>query len=171
MLHKHTHLPFCVFTACGHWTLRHDCLLIYRPRSMLTHWGLVTPHGDKFLSSFIQVMAWHQFGARHCLSHIVNRGTLETNFREMILQIQIACAAKICWKILSVKQWPFCSGLDVKSTDADKRNVSAKFPLKQHIKLVVPNDSIDLDNGLGRVLTTYGPPFQPPFFQVYGKFV
>ena len=21
MLHKHTHLPLCVLTACGHWTM------------------------------------------------------------------------------------------------------------------------------------------------------
>ena len=26
MLHKHTHLPLCVLTACGHWTLRLNCL-------------------------------------------------------------------------------------------------------------------------------------------------
>ena len=26
---------------------------------------------------------------------------------------QIVCVVKICWKMLSAKQWPLCSGLDV----------------------------------------------------------
>ena len=35
MLHKHTHLPLCVLTACGHWTMdiETELSLIYRPRS------------------------------------------------------------------------------------------------------------------------------------------
>ena len=44
---------------------------------------------------------------------ILSIGTLEINLCEIILQIQIVCVVKICWKMLSAKQWPFCSGPDV----------------------------------------------------------
>ena len=50
MLHKHTHLPLCVLTACGHWTMdiETELSLMYRPRSTFIYWGLVTPqYGDK----------------------------------------------------------------------------------------------------------------------------
>ena len=45
MLHNHTHLPLCVLTACGHWTMGIDTelSLIYRPRCTFIYWGLVTP--------------------------------------------------------------------------------------------------------------------------------
>ena len=57
--------------------------------------------------------------------------------------------------------------------------LSAKFPLKQYvpiIRLLVPDDSLDLYNGLWRVLIIWGLlhmlcHFIPPFFQVSGKFV
>ena len=56
MLHKHTRLPLCVLTACGHWTMdiETELSLIYRPRSTFIYWGLVTPnmvtkYGDKIL--------------------------------------------------------------------------------------------------------------------------
>ena len=44
--------------------------------------------------------------------------------------------------------------------------LSEKFPLKQHVPIlrwVDPIDSIDLDNGLGTVLTAYALSFQPLF--------
>ena len=69
----------------------------------------------KFLSSLVQVMACHKVGASHCLNqwwYIVNwnlRNKLMWNY----IAKQIVCVLKICWKMLSAKQWPFCSGLDV----------------------------------------------------------
>ena len=38
---------------------------------------------------------------------ILSSGTLEINLCEIMLQIQILCVVKICWKMLSAKQWPF----------------------------------------------------------------
>ena len=56
MLHKHIHLPHCVLTACGYWTMgiETELSLIYRLRSTFIYWGLVTPnmmtiYGDKIL--------------------------------------------------------------------------------------------------------------------------
>ena len=50
MLHKHTHLPLCVLTACGHWTMdiETELSLIYRPRSLVTP-NMVTKYGDEIL--------------------------------------------------------------------------------------------------------------------------
>ena len=116
MSHKHTHLPLCVLTACGHWTLRQLLYLIYRPRSTLIDWGLVTQYGDKILSSLVQVtMACHKVGATHSLNqwwYIVNwnlRNKLMWNY----IAKQIVCVVKICRKMLSAKHWPFCSGFNV----------------------------------------------------------
>ena len=90
--------------------------LIYRPRSTLIDWGLVTPiwwqnschHWLRYWLVIILVptIAWTN-------DDILSIGTLETNLCEIILQIQIVCVVIICWKMLSAKQWPFCSGLDV----------------------------------------------------------
>ena len=89
MLHKHTHLPLCVLTACGHWTIdiETELSLIYRPRSTFIYWGLVTPnmvtkYGDKILViiwfrewlviSLVPAISWTN-------ADVLSIGTLEIN--------------------------------------------------------------------------------------------
>ena len=104
MLHNHTHLPLCVLTACGHWTMdiKTELSLIYRPRSTFIYWGLVTPNiwwqnmVTKFLSSLVQGMACHQFGASHCLNQcwcIVNWNLRNKLILNYIANINSSC----CW--------------------------------------------------------------------------
>ena len=116
MLHKHAHSPLCV-RAHSMWSLgiETELSLICRPRSTLIDWGLVTP-------------IWWQHSCHHWFRYwlviilvpaiafnddILSIGTLEINLCEIILQIQKVCVVKICRKMLSAKQWSFCSGLDV----------------------------------------------------------
>ena len=115
MLHKHTLIPLCAHSM---WSMdtETELSLIYRSRSTLIDWGLVTPiwwqnschHWFRYWLVIILVpaIAWTN-------DDILSIGTLEINLCEIILQIQIVCVVKICWKMLSAKQWPFCSGLDV----------------------------------------------------------
>ena len=105
---------------CAHsmWSLdtETELSLIYRPRGTLIDWGLVTPiwwqnschHWFRywFVIILVPAIAWTN-------DDILSIGTLEINLCEIILQIQIVCVVKVCWKMLSAKQWPFCSGLDV----------------------------------------------------------
>ena len=82
MLHKHTDLPLCVLTACGHWTMDIDTelSLIYRPRCTFIYWGLVTPiwwqnschHWFRgwLVISLVPVIAWTNYD-------ILSIGTLE----------------------------------------------------------------------------------------------
>ena len=58
MLHKHTHLPLCVLTACGHWTLRTGHRAVFDLQAQ-KYPNMVT----KLLSPLVQVMACHKFGA------------------------------------------------------------------------------------------------------------
>ena len=102
------------------WSLdiKTELSLIYRPRSTLIDWGLVTPiwwknychHWFRYWLVIILVpaIAWTNDDI-----HVLSIGTLEKNLCEIILQIQIVCVVKICSKMLSAKQWPFCSGLGV----------------------------------------------------------
>ena len=97
MLHKHTHLALYVLTACGHWTIRLNCL-IYRPRSTFIYCSdpnMVT----KFLSSLVKVMASHQFGASHCLNqlwYIVNWDLRNKRMLNYIVWINSLCR----WNLL-----------------------------------------------------------------------
>ena len=116
MLHKqYTLTPLCAHSM---WSLDigTELSLIYRPRSTLIDWGLVTPiwwqnfchHWFRYWLVIVLVpaIAWTN-------DDILSIGTLEINLCEIILQIQIVCVVEICWTMLSAKQWPFCSGPDV----------------------------------------------------------
>ena len=120
MLHKHTHLPLCVLTACGHWTLRLNCLWSTGPdHEMYLNWlkssdpNMVT----KFLSPLVQVMACHKFGASHCLNqwwYIVNwnlRNKLMWNHIAKQIDVLLKYVGNVICKTVAIlfRPWYFNS--------------------------------------------------------------
>ena len=92
------------------------------------------------------------FGASDCLNqcwYIVSWNLRNKLMLNYIANINSLC----CWKMLSAKQWPFCSGLDVVT---HKNKISTEISLKKN---------------LTASCLTFAPLFQPHFFQVSGKCV
>ena len=117
MLHKHTHLPLCALTVCvtGHW----DWTVFDLQAQKYLNWlrssdpNMVTDFCHHWFRYWVVIVLVPAIAWTNDDTDILSIGTLEINLCEIILRIQIVCVVEICWKMLSAKQWPFCSGLDV----------------------------------------------------------
>ena len=96
---------------------------------LLTHWALVmhtwtsvnsSLPGTAYMhqwtgSALIQVMAWRLFWRQAITwtnADLLSIGPFGANFNETLIEIQNFSLKKINFKMLPVKQWPFCPGGD-----------------------------------------------------------
>ena len=116
MLHKHTHLPLCVLTACGQWTMDIDTelSLIYRPRCTFIYWGLVTPiwwqnschhwFREWLFISLVPAIAWFNYD-------ILSIGTLEVKLCCISNMNSLCCSnllKNVICKTVAILFRPWC---------------------------------------------------------------